>query len=289
ETIKDALEGSLMWPARNIIPILSGDYSDMELKPVGILEVKLVQAKNLENQDFIGKSDPFCVIYTRPIRERLKKSKTINNQLNPVWNEHFELEVEDVSTQHIYVKIFDEERIQGAKIMGCARVKLKDLEPGELKILWLPLVKDFEAKWDTKYRGEVHIELKYLPFGLENELTNSCKRNEMTLEKAFSMSTNGQAISSLEYKYSSKRRRIVRGVLSVTIKCAENLMAVHLLSNVADPFVILKMKKSKAVKKTKVVPKTLKPIWNQTFHFVVEDALHDLLIAEVWDHDSFGK
>ena len=34
---------------------------------------------------------------------------------------------------------------------------------------------------------------------------------------------------------------------------------------------------------------TLNPIWNQTFDFMVEDALHDLLMVEVWDHDTFGK
>lgn len=34
---------------------------------------------------------------------------------------------------------------------------------------------------------------------------------------------------------------------------------------------------------------SLNPIWNQTFDFVVEDGLHDMLIIEVWDHDTFGK
>lgn len=38
-----------------------------------------------------------------------------------------------------------------------------------------------------------------------------------------------------------------------------------------------------------VVNESLNPIWNQTFDFVVEDGLHDMLIAEVWDHDTFGK
>ena len=33
----------------------------------------------------------------------------------------------------------------------------------------------------------------------------------------------------------------------------------------------------------------LNPVWNQTFDFVVEDGLHDMLIVEVWDHDTFGK
>ncbi|RVX05179.1 Synaptotagmin-5 [Vitis vinifera] len=42
-------------------------------------------------------------------------------------------------------------------------------------------------------------------------------------------------------------------------------------------------------KKREVVNDSLNPVWNQTFDFVVEDGLHDMLILEVWDHDTFGK
>lgn len=52
-------------------------YSNLELKPVGVLEVKLVQAKDLTNKDVIGKSDPYAKLYIRPLRERTKTSKTI--------------------------------------------------------------------------------------------------------------------------------------------------------------------------------------------------------------------
>ena len=34
---------------------------------------------------------------------------------------------------------------------------------------------------------------------------------------------------------------------------------------------------------------SLNPVWNQTFDFVIEDGLHDMLILKVWDHDTFGK
>ena len=40
---------------------------------------------------------------------------------------------------------------------------------------------------------------------------------------------------------------------------------------------------------SQVVNDSLNPVWNQTFDFVVEDGLHDMLIIEVWDHDTFGK
>lgn len=51
--------------------------SNLELKPVGTLEVKLVQAKDLTNKDIIGKSDPYVVLFIRPLRDRMKTSKII--------------------------------------------------------------------------------------------------------------------------------------------------------------------------------------------------------------------
>lgn len=52
-------------------------HSDLELKPVGTLEVKLVQARDLTNKDLIGKSDPFAIVYVRPLPDKMKRSKTI--------------------------------------------------------------------------------------------------------------------------------------------------------------------------------------------------------------------
>ena len=51
--------------------------SDLELKPSGTLDVKLVQAKDLTNKDIIGKSDPFAVLFVRPLPDKMKTSKTI--------------------------------------------------------------------------------------------------------------------------------------------------------------------------------------------------------------------
>jgi C2 domain len=44
---------------------------------VGTLEVKLVQARDLTNKDIIGKSDPFAIMYVRPLPDKMKRSKTI--------------------------------------------------------------------------------------------------------------------------------------------------------------------------------------------------------------------
>lgn len=36
-----------------------------------------------------------------------------------------------------------------------------------------------------------------------------------------------------------------------------------------------------------VIPKSLNPEWNQHYDFMVEDAMHDMLLVDVYDHDTF--
>ncbi|KAG2254998.1 hypothetical protein Bca52824_074292 [Brassica carinata] len=286
ETIRDAVEDSITWPVRKVIPILPGDYSDLELKPVGMLEVKLVQAKNLTNKDLVGKSDPFAKMFIRPLREKTQRSKTINNDLNPIWNEHFEFVVEDASTQHLVVRIYDDEGVQASELIGCAQIRLCELEPGKVKDVWLKLVKDLEIQRDNKNRGEVHLELLYVPFGAgSNGIVNPFASSSMTsLERVLKNDTTDE-----ENATSRKRKDvIVRGVLSVTVISAEEIPIQDMMGK-ADPYVVLSMKKSGAKSKTRVVNDSLNPVWNQTFDFVVEDGLHDMLVLEVWDHDTFGK
>jgi len=282
-TIRDTIEDTLTWPNRIIVPIVPGDYSDLELRPVGVLEVKLVEARDLKNKDLVGKSDPFAVLYIRPLHEKTKKSKIINNDLNPIWNEHYEFEVEDISTQHLTIKIYDDEGLQPSEIIGCARVDLADLQPGKVKDLWLDLVKDLEIQRDKKPRGQVHLELLYYPYakheGVSNPFANQIQLT--SLEKVLKTESNG-------YDINQRKNVIMRGVFSVTVISAEDLPPMD-ISGKADPFVVLYLKKGETKKKTRVVTDTLNPIWNQTFDFVVEDALHDLLMVELWDHDTFGK
>ncbi|XP_040365586.1 synaptotagmin-4 isoform X1 [Rosa chinensis] len=289
ETIRDAIEDCITWPVRNIIPIVPGDYSDLELKPVGTLEVKLVEAKELTNKDIVGKSDPFAVIFIRPLPDRTKTSKVIDNDLNPIWNEHYEFIVEDQSTQRLTVRIFDDEGLQAAEFIGCCQIPLSSLEPGKVKDVWLKLLKDLEIQRDTKYRGQVHLELLYCPYGTDGNIVNPFDHDFSltSLEKALKIENLTKAeLRKISTK--KKKEMFIRGVLSVTVISAEDLPIVDFMGK-ADPYVVLVLKKSEAKQKTRVITNNLNPVWNQTFDFMVEDALHEMLIVEVWDHDTFGK
>lgn len=291
ETLRNAVEDSITWPVRKIIPILPGDYSDLELKQVGTLEVKLIEAKDLTNKDIIGKSDPFAELFIRPLRDRTKTSKTIGNQTNPIWNEHFEFAVEDVSTQNLTVRIYDDEGIQAAELIGCARLPLKEVEAGKVKDVWLKLVKDLEVQRDQKNRGQVHLEILYYPLNASSELYNPFDPDYRltTVEKVFKHAEDTEeSTDTLKSTSHTKRDVIIRGVLSVTVISAENLPATDVIGK-SDPFVTLTLKKSGQKEKTRVLNETLNPVWNQTFDFVVEDGLHELLVLDVYDHDLFGK
>lgn len=50
------------------------------------LNVEVIQAKNLRSADFMGKSDPYCEIV---VNENMRRTKTIEQSLNPEWNAKF--------------------------------------------------------------------------------------------------------------------------------------------------------------------------------------------------------
>lgn len=75
----------------------------MELKPQGNLTLTVVKANNLKNMEMIGKSDPYTVVHIRPLFK--VKTKVVDNNLNPVWNQTFELIAEDKETQSLIVEV----------------------------------------------------------------------------------------------------------------------------------------------------------------------------------------
>ncbi|KAL6226231.1 hypothetical protein ACLB2K_000194 [Fragaria x ananassa] len=50
-----------------------------------------------------------------------------NNDLSPIWNEHFDFVAEDESAQHLVVKVFDDD--WGIRLIGRALVQLSELQP----------------------------------------------------------------------------------------------------------------------------------------------------------------
>ena len=99
----------------------------------------------------------------------------------------------------------------------------------------------------------MHLELLYIPYGMENGFTNpfAPKSSMTSLEKVFNSGNGTEAIEKEKAAAQKKKEVIIRGVLSVTVISAENLPAADLMGK-ADPFVVLTMKKSENKNKTRV-------------------------------------
>ncbi|KAL6226275.1 hypothetical protein ACLB2K_000238 [Fragaria x ananassa] len=74
--------------------------------------------------------------------------------------------------------------------------------------------------------------------------------------------------------------------LDLRERCEEN--SIYFAARELDKYATLEKYARYDLEKGKVVNESLNPVWNQTFDFVVEDGLHDMLILEVYDHDTFG-
>ncbi|KAK4373080.1 hypothetical protein RND71_008464 [Anisodus tanguticus] len=161
----------LEWPHRIVVPIggVPVDTSDLELKPQGKLIVTLVRANSLKNSEMIGKSDPYVVVYISPLFKL--NTKTINNNLNPVWDQTFELIAEDKETQSLILEVFDKDVGQDQR-MGVTKLPLNELAAETLKEIELRLLPklDMLRVKDKKDRGTITVKVLYHEFNKEEQL-----------------------------------------------------------------------------------------------------------------------
>ncbi|KAM7508728.1 hypothetical protein LguiA_019181 [Lonicera macranthoides] len=184
DTVNTIVTDMLQWPHRIVVPIggIPVDTSDLELKPQGNLTVTVLKANNLKNKEFIGKSDPYVVVYIRPLFK--VKTKCIENNLNPVWNQVFELIAEDRETQALILEVFDQDVGQDERL-GIAKLPLCELEPEtpkELELRLLPSLDMLKIK-DKKDRGTITIKVLYHHFNKEEQQAAFEEENRILEER----------------------------------------------------------------------------------------------------------
>ncbi|XP_039121292.1 synaptotagmin-5 [Dioscorea cayenensis subsp. rotundata] len=172
DTVNSIISDQLQWPHRIVVPLggQAVDTSELELKPQGKLSIVVVKANALKNMEMIGKSDPYVVLYVRPMFK--VKTKVVNNNLNPVWNETFELIADDQETQSIVFEVFDEDNLADDKKLGIVKLPLHELEPEtskEFELRLLPSLDMLKIK-DKKDRGTLTIKVSYHLFTKEEQL-----------------------------------------------------------------------------------------------------------------------
>ncbi|VDN57233.1 unnamed protein product [Dracunculus medinensis] len=120
-------------------------------EPDGIIRLKIIEAKNLENRDISflkkGKSDPYCEIQ---VGSQFFKTRTINNDLNPVWNEYFEAIVDQADGQKLRLELFDEDTAGADEELGRLVIDINKIRDGIFMDKWCPL--------EGCKHGDIHIK-----------------------------------------------------------------------------------------------------------------------------------
>ncbi|KAG0472765.1 hypothetical protein HPP92_014622 [Vanilla planifolia] len=177
--------------------IVSDMLHELELKPQGRIAVTVVKANALKNMEIIGKSDPYAVLYIRPVFK--VKTKVINNNLNPVWDETFELIAEDKETQAIIIEVFDEDDLSQDKKLGIVKLPLIELEPEicrEFELRLLPSLDMMKVK-DKKDRGTITIKVLYHALSKAEQLA-ALEEEKRTLENKKKLKDAGVVGSTVD-------------------------------------------------------------------------------------------
>ncbi|KAH7444352.1 hypothetical protein KP509_02G074800 [Ceratopteris richardii] len=164
DMIKKEIGKLYLWP--KIFHLVLLDESEVSMKkPVGLIEVKVLYARNLRKADIIGKSDPYIKI---SLGEKgfSKKTQVKKNTLNPDWNETHTLVVQDPSIQVLEFHAYDWDKISSHDKLGMETFPLASLEPEVPKCLTLNLRKNMDDNdsVNQKLRGQLVVEVTYKPF-----------------------------------------------------------------------------------------------------------------------------
>ncbi|KAH6767442.1 Calcium-dependent lipid-binding family protein [Perilla frutescens var. hirtella] len=198
DTVNSIVTDTLQWPHRIVVPIggASVDTSELELKPVGKLTVTVVKANELKNMEFVGKSDPYVVGHVRPLFK--VKTNVKDNNLNPVWNETFELIAECKETQSLIFEVFDED-IGNDKRLGVAKLPLIDLEAEackEFELKLLPSLDMLKIK-DKKDRGTLTVKVIYHEFSKKEQMA-ALEEEKRMLEERHKLKEEGVIDSTVD-------------------------------------------------------------------------------------------
>ncbi|TKY63865.1 C2 domain-containing protein [Spatholobus suberectus] len=121
--------------------------------PRGTLEVVLISAKGLEDNDFLSSIDPYVILTYRAQEHKSTVQEGAGS--NPQWNESFLFTVSD-SASELNLKIMDKDKFSQDDSLGEATIHLEPVfEEGSLPETAYKVVKDQE------YCGEIKVALTF--------------------------------------------------------------------------------------------------------------------------------
>ncbi|KAM9343555.1 extended synaptotagmin-1 isoform 2-T2 [Pholidichthys leucotaenia] len=226
---------------------------DPEFATEGVLRIHLVEAQNLIAKDNFmggmvkGKSDPYVKIRVAGITFR---SHTIKENLNPVWNELYEVILTQLPGQEIQFELFDKD-IDQDDFLGRFKLNLRDIISAQFIDTWYTLN-------DVK-SGRVHLVLEWLP------RVSEIQRLEQILQYHSQQSYQNKVVPST-------------GVLFVYVERAHGL---PLKKNGKEPKIGAEIILKNVTYKTKICERSTSPRWDEAFRYLIRDPRDETLTVKL--------
>ncbi|KAG9328928.1 hypothetical protein JZ751_009231, partial [Albula glossodonta] len=218
----------------------------------GVLRILLLEARDLIAKDNLmgglkkGKSDPYVNIH---IGSTAFRSRVIKENLNPTWNELYEVVLKPTPGQEVQVELYDKD-MDKDDFLGRFKVSLSDI------------ISQYTDQWftlnDVK-SGRVHLVLEWLP------KVTDFGRLEPVLEFQSQQAYLNKAVPAA-------------ALLFVYMDRAHGL---PLKKSGKEPKVGAELVLGENSHRTKVCDRSTAPQWDEAFYFLVHDPRQETLIVKL--------
>nr|QEN96197.1 multiple C2 domain and transmembrane region protein 1b isoform 1 [Danio rerio] len=227
------------------------------------LDIVLKRGNNLAIRDRAGTSDPY--VKFKLAGKEVFRSKIIQKNLNPVWDERVCLIVDNLK-EPLYMKVFDYDFGLQDDFMGSAYLYLESLEQQRPLDVRLDLQDPHCPDQDL---GSLELTVTLYP--------RSPADREALRQQQQQMQQQSPRLSDLH-----RKPQMWKGIVSIRLIEGRNLIAMD-QNGFSDPYVKFKLGPQKY--KSKTIPKTLNPQWREQFDLHLYDEEGRILEISVWDKD----
>ncbi|XP_078488775.1 extended synaptotagmin-2 isoform X7 [Ciona intestinalis] len=258
--ISDSVCGMMVLPDKYVIKLCPDiDISRLRFPlPQGVIRIHVIEARNLEEKDkkvlgFGGGSDPYVTVQGKlliTVGHRQKfKTAIINHNLNPVWNEVFDVVVPDVPTTQIQFSLFDDDgALNKSDNLGMCSIPVKSVFKQGIIDEWVQL--------SDVSTGAIHVRLEFY------ELSSNPKDLKEALD------------------HSHMNDKLFSSFLNIYVDGAQNLPEFNQECYDANPQLKITLP-GKEPLKTRVAMHTNNPVWEENFHVLISHPELDLVTFQM--------
>ncbi|XP_029025899.1 multiple C2 and transmembrane domain-containing protein 1 isoform X4 [Betta splendens] len=227
------------------------------------LQIELKRGHKLAARDRGGTSDPY--VKFKLAGKEVFRSKTINKNLNPVWDEKVTLVLDSLS-EPLYVKVFDYDFGLQDDFMGSSYLYLESLEQQRTIPVTLALK---DPQYPDQDLGSLELAVTLTP------------KDSPVEERRDSVQQQSISLSELH-----RKSQLWRGIVSIALIEGRNLIPMD-PNGLSDPYVRFRLGPQKY--RSKTVPKTLSPQWREQFDLHLYEETGGVLEITVWDRDTVRR